>query len=116
MLADFLHFRQTEILQFIELGLIDAQDVVPAIHGRQIVVDVTALAKVGVKGAVVIQIHIELVEDAQKTPEMWSPKLTAIKSLVAVYHVALNADSSVMSAVLSFIIDGANPGPVGKAQ
>ena len=53
---------------------------------------------------------------AQKTPEMWSPKLTAIKSLVAVYQVALNADSSVMSAVLSFIIDGAKPGPVGKAQ
>ena len=53
---------------------------------------------------------------AQKTPEIWSPQLTAIKALVAVYHVALKADSSVMSAVLSFIIDGANPGPVGKAQ
>ena len=47
---------------------------------------------------------------------MWSPKFTAIKSLVALYQVALNAESSVIRAVLSFIIDGANPGPVGKAQ
>ena len=47
---------------------------------------------------------------------MWSPKLTAIKSLVAVYQVALNADSSVINAALSFIIEGAKPGPVGKAQ
>ena len=53
---------------------------------------------------------------AQKTPEMWSPRLTAINSLVAVYHVALNADSSVIRAVLSFIIEGAIPGPVGNAQ
>ena len=52
---------------------------------------------------------------AQKTPEIWSPKFTAIKTLVALYQVALNAESSVIRAVLSFIIDGANPGPVGKA-
>ena len=47
---------------------------------------------------------------------MWSPKLTAIKSLVGKYHLALNADSSVINAALSFIIDGAKPGPVGNAQ
>ena len=39
-----------------------------------------------------------------------------ISSLFGKYHLALNADSSVIKATLSFIIDGARPGPVGKAQ
>ena len=53
---------------------------------------------------------------AQNTPLMWSPKLTAIKLLVGTYHVALNKLSSVINAALSFIIEGASPGPVGNAQ
>ncbi len=53
---------------------------------------------------------------AQNTPLMWSLRFIAIKSLVAVYQVALNADSSVINAALSFIIEGAKPGPVGNAQ
>ena len=53
---------------------------------------------------------------AQNTPLIWSFKFMAINSEVAVYHVALKALSSVINAVLSFIIDGAIPGPVGNAQ
>ena len=53
---------------------------------------------------------------AQNTPLIWSPKLTAIRSLFGRYHLALKADSSVIKAALSFIIDGARPGPVGNAQ
>ena len=64
VLANFPHFRQTEFLKLVQLGLINAQDVVPAIHSRQIVVDVATFAKVGVKGAVLIQAHVGLIEDA----------------------------------------------------
>ena len=66
--------------------------------------------------AVNLNDHISGVFWAQNTPLMWSFKFTAIKSLVATYQVALNADSSVINAALSFIIDGAKPGPVGNAQ
>ena len=40
----------------------------------------------------------------------------AIYSVFAKYHFALKVLSSVINAVLSFIIEGAIPGPVGKAQ
>jgi|TARA_B100001248_G_scaffold236750_1_gene200311 hypothetical protein len=37
-------------------------------------------------------------------------------SLVGVKNAALNAESSVIRAVLPFIIEGAMPGPVGNAK
>ena len=40
----------------------------------------------------------------------------AINWLLGIYHLALKVDSSVINAALSFIIEGASPGPVGKAQ
>ena len=54
-LTDLFHLWQSKILQFFQLGLVDAHDVVPAIHGRQVVVHITTFAKVGVKGAVLIK-------------------------------------------------------------
>ena len=61
-------------------------------------------------------VHENSKNAAQNTPLMWSPKLTAIYSVLATYHLALKVLSSVIRAVLSFIIEGAIPGPVGKAQ
>jgi len=61
-------------------------------------------------------VHENSKNAAQNTPLMWSPKLTAIYSEFAKYHLALKVLSSVINAVLSVIIDGAIPGPVGNAQ
>ena len=61
-------------------------------------------------------VHENSKNAAQNTPLMWSPKLTAINSVFGKYHLALNVLSSVISAALSFIIEGAIPGPVGNAQ
>ena len=61
-------------------------------------------------------VHENNKKAAQKTPLIWSPKLTAISSEFGKYHLILKALSSVINAALSFIIEGAIPGPVGKAQ
>ena len=61
-------------------------------------------------------VHENSKKAAQNTPLMWSPKLTAINSEFGAYHLALKVLSSVINAVLSVIIEGAIPGPVGNAQ
>ena len=61
-------------------------------------------------------VHENNKKAAQKTPDILSPKFTAINSVLATYHLALKVLSSVISAELSFIIEGAIPGPVGNAQ
>ncbi len=61
-------------------------------------------------------VHENSKNAAQNTPLMWSPKLTAINSVFGIYHLALKVLSSVINAALSFIIEGAIPGPVGNAQ
>ena len=61
-------------------------------------------------------VHENSKNAAQNTPLMWSPKLIESTSIIATYHFALKVLSSVINAELSFIIEGAIPGPVGKAQ
>jgi hypothetical protein len=61
-------------------------------------------------------VHENSKNAAQNTPVMWSFKFTAMISLVGVKNAALNAESSVIRAVLPFIIEGAMPGPVGNAK
>ena len=53
---------------------------------------------------------------AQKTPIIWSLRLTAIRALVGLARSFPPNPPPKNSPVLSVIIDGASPGPVGKAQ
>ena len=53
---------------------------------------------------------------AQKTPIIWSLRLIAIRALVGLARSFPPNPPPKTSPVLSVIIDGAIPGPVGKAQ
>jgi len=53
---------------------------------------------------------------AQNTPMIWSPRLTAIKAFVGLASSFAPNPPPKTKPVLSVIIDGAIPGPVGNAQ
>ena len=57
-----------------------------------------------------------ITDESTFSAKWYVPTSDIMISLVGTYHLALKVDSSVISAALSFIIEGANPGPVGNAQ